>query len=199
MTSTGLGQVTVGEAPLSLALQPATSRRALRSTCGLLLLRVPSTGDRGGDDALKRSRFIIEKVITESSPEDVYFWATHNGAELDLLLLTPGRRVGVDVKRVAAPNPVDGGRCQRPPVGCALVSLHYSVRRDKAPFLSGANPARQLSCVDASENASPFCVSSFATDPGGYRYAPAQVSIKPTSPVAARDSAASQASSARVC
>ena len=41
--------------------------------------------------------------------------------------------------------------------------------------------------------------ASTATDPGGYRYAPAQVSIKPTSPVAARDSAASQASSARVC
>ena len=48
--------------------------------------------------------FIIEKVIAESSPEQVYFWATHNGAELDLLLLTPGRRVGVEVKRVAAPR-----------------------------------------------------------------------------------------------
>ena len=48
--------------------------------------------------------FILEKVIAESSPEQVYFWATHNGAELDLLLLTPGRRVGVEVKRVDAPR-----------------------------------------------------------------------------------------------
>ncbi len=34
----------------------------------------------------------------------VYFWATHNGAELDLLLLTQGRRIGVEIKRVDAPR-----------------------------------------------------------------------------------------------
>ncbi|MDE2906441.1 MAG: hypothetical protein OXQ28_10195, partial [Acidobacteriota bacterium] len=43
-------------------------------------------------------------VIAEAAPDDVYFWATHNGAELDLLLLTGGRRVGVEVKRVDAPR-----------------------------------------------------------------------------------------------
>ncbi len=31
--------------------------------------------------------FILEKVVAESAPEEVYFWATHIGAELDLLLL----------------------------------------------------------------------------------------------------------------
>ena len=48
--------------------------------------------------------FILEKVIAESAPDGVYFWATHNGAELDLLLLTQGRRVGVEIKRVDAPR-----------------------------------------------------------------------------------------------
>lgn len=48
--------------------------------------------------------FILEKVIAESSPDEVYFWATHNGAELDLLLLRGGRRVGVEIKRVDAPR-----------------------------------------------------------------------------------------------
>ena len=48
--------------------------------------------------------FVIEKVIAESAPDEVYFWATHNGAELDLLLMTGGRRVGVEVKRVDAPR-----------------------------------------------------------------------------------------------
>ncbi len=48
--------------------------------------------------------FIIEKVVAESSPDHVYFWATHNGAELDLLLLTGGRRIGVEIKRVDAPR-----------------------------------------------------------------------------------------------
>ncbi len=48
--------------------------------------------------------FILEKVIAESAPDEVYFWATHNGAELDLLLLKQGRRVGVEIKRVDAPR-----------------------------------------------------------------------------------------------
>ncbi len=48
--------------------------------------------------------FILEKVIAESAPDEVYFWATHNGAELDLLLLKQGRRVGVEIKRIDAPR-----------------------------------------------------------------------------------------------
>ena len=48
--------------------------------------------------------FVIEKVIAEAEPDEVHFWATHNGAELDLLLMTGGRRVGVEVKRVDAPR-----------------------------------------------------------------------------------------------
>ena len=48
--------------------------------------------------------FVLEKVIAESMPDQAYFWATHNGAELDLLLLAGGRRVGVEIKRVDAPR-----------------------------------------------------------------------------------------------
>lgn len=48
--------------------------------------------------------FVLEKVIAESAPDEVCFWATHNGAELDLLLLKQGRRVGVEIKRVDAPR-----------------------------------------------------------------------------------------------
>ncbi len=48
--------------------------------------------------------FILEKVIAESAPDEVCFWATHNGAELDLLLFKQGRRVGVEIKRVDAPR-----------------------------------------------------------------------------------------------
>ena len=48
--------------------------------------------------------FVLEKVIAEAAPDQVCFWATHNGAELDLLLLTEGRRIGVEIKRVDAPR-----------------------------------------------------------------------------------------------
>ncbi len=36
-------------------------------------------------------------------PDEAYFWATHQGAELDLLLIKDGRRLGVEIKRMDAP------------------------------------------------------------------------------------------------
>ena len=48
--------------------------------------------------------YVIEAVLTAVAPDDAYFWATHNGAELDLLLLKQGRRLGVECKRVDAPR-----------------------------------------------------------------------------------------------
>ena len=48
--------------------------------------------------------FVLEKVIAESGAAQVHFWATHNGAELDLLLVAGDRRVGVEIKRVDAPR-----------------------------------------------------------------------------------------------
>ena len=48
--------------------------------------------------------FILERVIAESAPDEACFWGTHNGAELDLLLLMEGRRIGVEIKRVDAPR-----------------------------------------------------------------------------------------------
>jgi len=47
--------------------------------------------------------FAVEEVIAALEPEAAYFWATHAGAELDLLLLREGRRLGVEVKRSDAP------------------------------------------------------------------------------------------------
>jgi len=38
------------------------------------------------------------------APDEAYYWATHNGAELDLLLLKDGRRIGVECKRVDGPR-----------------------------------------------------------------------------------------------
>lgn len=45
----------------------------------------------------------IEEVLRAVQPEQAYFWATHQGAELDLLLFKDGRRLGVEVKRADAP------------------------------------------------------------------------------------------------
>ncbi len=48
--------------------------------------------------------FALEQVLRVAQPDEAYFWATHTGAELDLLLFKGGRRVGVEFKRVDAPR-----------------------------------------------------------------------------------------------
>lgn len=48
--------------------------------------------------------FAIEETVKAVQPDEVYFWATHSGAELDLLLIKNGQRIGVEYKRVDAPR-----------------------------------------------------------------------------------------------
>lgn len=47
--------------------------------------------------------YAIEEAIEAIQPDDAYFWATHQGAELDLLLFKNGRRLGIEAKRADAP------------------------------------------------------------------------------------------------
>ena len=48
--------------------------------------------------------FALEQVLRLAKPDEAYFWATHQGAELDLLMLKGGQRVGVEFKRADAPK-----------------------------------------------------------------------------------------------
>jgi uncharacterized protein len=48
--------------------------------------------------------YAIEETIKAIRPDETYFWGTHNGAELDLLLLKDGERIGVECKRKDAPR-----------------------------------------------------------------------------------------------
>jgi predicted AAA+ superfamily ATPase len=48
--------------------------------------------------------FAIEQLLHAMEPDQAYFWATHQGAELDLLLLRGSRRVGIEIKRGDAPT-----------------------------------------------------------------------------------------------
>lgn len=65
-----------------------------------------------GADALARhpksgaswEGFALEQVLRIAQPDEAYFWATHAGAELDLLMFKDGRRVGVEFKRADAPQ-----------------------------------------------------------------------------------------------
>ncbi|HEX2710567.1 MAG TPA: DUF4143 domain-containing protein, partial [Candidatus Deferrimicrobium sp.] len=48
--------------------------------------------------------YAIEEVLAAVQPEEAYFWATHQGAELDLFLLKNGKRLGIEIKRTDAPS-----------------------------------------------------------------------------------------------
>jgi predicted AAA+ superfamily ATPase len=48
--------------------------------------------------------YAVEEVLKALRPDEAYFWATHQGAELDLLLFKRGRRIGVECKRADAPT-----------------------------------------------------------------------------------------------
>ena len=48
--------------------------------------------------------YAIEQILNLTDPDEAYFWATHGGAELDLLLFKNGRRYGVECKRMDAPS-----------------------------------------------------------------------------------------------
>jgi uncharacterized protein len=48
--------------------------------------------------------FALEQVLRVANPDQAYFWATHQGAELDLLLFKGSKRIGVEFKRVDVPK-----------------------------------------------------------------------------------------------
>lgn len=48
--------------------------------------------------------YVIEEVIQACQPDESYFWGTHNGAEIDLIMVKDGRLIGMECKRVDAPK-----------------------------------------------------------------------------------------------
>lgn len=48
--------------------------------------------------------YVIEEIIKGSFPDEAYYWATHNRAELDLIIVKDGRLFGVECKRADAPR-----------------------------------------------------------------------------------------------
>jgi|TARA_B100001971_G_scaffold194110_1_gene199769 hypothetical protein len=48
--------------------------------------------------------FVIEQLLTLVQPDEAYFWATHQGAEIDLVLQKNGRWSGIECKRTDAPS-----------------------------------------------------------------------------------------------
>ena len=68
-------------------------------------------GIRKPDDLLTHPKcgaswegYVMEELLTILQPDKAYFWGTHAGAEIDLLLFKESRRIGVEIKRADAPR-----------------------------------------------------------------------------------------------
>ena len=76
--------------------------------CGLLhaLLDVSTSEQLESHPKLGSSweGFCIEQILSVTGSSNAYFWGTHAGAELDLLLLRNGKRIGVEIKYSDAPS-----------------------------------------------------------------------------------------------
>ena len=48
--------------------------------------------------------YAVEEILKTVQPDEVYYWRTQQGAELDLLLFRRGRRFGIEIKRADAPT-----------------------------------------------------------------------------------------------
>jgi len=48
--------------------------------------------------------FAIEQILRNTPENDVYFWSTFSGAEIDLLLFIKGKRIGIECKLSEAPK-----------------------------------------------------------------------------------------------
>jgi len=70
------------------------------------LLQLPTLADVRGHPKPGASweGFALEQVLATIRSRDVYFWATHGGAELDLLWLAGGKRYGFEFKYADAPG-----------------------------------------------------------------------------------------------
>lgn len=72
------------------------------------LLNIRSIDDLEGHPKMGASweGFVVDQIIRhlKAQPEECYFWATHAGAELDLLIVHGSKRYGFEIKRTSSPR-----------------------------------------------------------------------------------------------
>ena len=94
----------------NISKRQVKSPKVFIADSGLLhtLLNLSSSNDIHGHPKLGASweGFLIGEIIRHvgARPEECFFWATHSGAELDLLIVRGRERIGFEMKRTVAPH-----------------------------------------------------------------------------------------------
>jgi len=69
--------------------------------------------------------FVIEQILMAVDHDAVFFWATHQGAEIDLVLRRGGHFIGVECKRTDAPRMTPSIRSALKDLGLARIAVLY--------------------------------------------------------------------------
>jgi len=94
--------------------------------------------------------FAIEQILAAEPYDEAYFWATHQGAEIDLILRRGDRLLGVECKRADAPRLTPSIRIALEDLGLERVAVVYpgakrvplSARVEAVPLATLAEPGR---------------------------------------------------------
>ena len=69
--------------------------------------------------------YVIEEVLSSIQPDGAWFWATHQGADIDLLIQKNGQMLGVECKRTDAPKMTPSIRSALSDLGLSKVIIVY--------------------------------------------------------------------------
>ena len=93
---------------------------------------------------------MIEQILLVEPHDDAFFWATHQGAEIDLVLRRGDRLLGVECKRSDAPRMTPSIRIALVDLGLERVAVVYPGDRrypmadkvEAVPLATLAEPGR---------------------------------------------------------
>lgn len=69
--------------------------------------------------------FVIEQILLNEPHDEAWFWATHQGAEIDLVLKRGGSLIGIECKRADAPRMTPSIRTALEDLGLDKVAVIY--------------------------------------------------------------------------
>ena len=73
--------------------------------------------------------YVIEEVLKIANPDEQYFWRTHNGAEIDLVVVKNGRIFGVECKWIDAPRLIPSMRIAKDDLKLEKIIVVYPGKR----------------------------------------------------------------------
>ncbi len=89
--------------------------------------------------------YVIEEVLDVVRPDEAFFWATHQGAEIDLILRINGKMFGVECKRTDAPGMTPSIRIALDDLKLEAIAVVYPGDK-RFPIAPGVNaiPLREV-------------------------------------------------------